>query len=207
MVFNSAEIRWFIKGNIPPEVSLWFHSIAKGVIVQPARSDLYLALPDSETLGIKMREGKLEFKQAGGGKNKKWEHDKVSGEIEFWQKWSFLLNDLNAPDNILEAYPDSWISVHKERMLHIYKPSASGKPEPGEQGAFYENGCGVELTQLHLPVKNEAWWTFGFEAFGQLEQMHATLLQVVEHILSVPGYPVMKIEDSCSYPAWLIGCL
>ena len=58
---TSAEIRWFIKGQIPSSVFDWFNGLNENYVNQPERTDYYLVLKSDDALGIKLREGKVEI--------------------------------------------------------------------------------------------------------------------------------------------------
>ncbi|MEE4256553.1 MAG: hypothetical protein V2I47_05925, partial [Bacteroidales bacterium] len=49
---------------------------------------------------------------------------------------------------------------------------------------------------------DEAWWTMGFEAFGTIEKLRETLINVCN--ISLENCPLVLADDNCySYPAWL----
>ena len=62
----TAEIRWFLRGTLPAEVSRWFEGVCGNATRYPPRVDLYLALPETDTVGVKLREGLLEVKRKDG---------------------------------------------------------------------------------------------------------------------------------------------
>ena len=62
-MFATAEVRWFYEGAVSPEVLEWFEQGELTPEEQPYRVDYYLRLSDRDSLGIKLREGRIEVKQ------------------------------------------------------------------------------------------------------------------------------------------------
>jgi hypothetical protein len=60
-MFPTTEVRWFTQGVIPSEVLRWFHEERKAFEEQPLRVDYYLRIVEGESLGVKLREGRLEI--------------------------------------------------------------------------------------------------------------------------------------------------
>ena len=54
-MFHSAEIRWFIEGDVPDEVRDWFLQSGLAIDEEP-RVDEYLVLPGSTATGVKFRQ-------------------------------------------------------------------------------------------------------------------------------------------------------
>jgi hypothetical protein len=77
---------------------------------------------------------------------------------------------------------------------------ANEKPAKGH--SLPAQGCNVELTDVQMPGHAGAWWTLGFEAFGDLESVSANLTLTV-----LPEKPALvriaASGDFLSYPAWL----
>ncbi|MGL4619835.1 MAG: hypothetical protein ACRCZS_12370, partial [Chroococcidiopsis sp.] len=63
-MLNSLELRWFISGELPLEVSSWFEQDKLGGQLQApeTREDVYLYVPECEYMGLKLRQGRLEIK-------------------------------------------------------------------------------------------------------------------------------------------------
>ena len=90
-MFPSVEARWFYDGTIPPRVLRWFREY-QGSLEGPAhRVDYYLRLADGDSLGIKVREGRLEIKQRHRTYGMVEFHERATGLVEHWRKWSFQL--------------------------------------------------------------------------------------------------------------------
>ncbi len=158
-MFQTAEIRWFFKGDIPKEILDWFYDTGFEPDKQAQRTDYYLILPDNDSLGIKLREGSLEFKQRFGKSEEFIFDNSIGGYLEYWQKWSFELTDYPAVINDIPTYPESWIGVVKERSLQMFGISEDGKIFQSPTGVFLHNGCGWELTKIQIKGRNEKWWS------------------------------------------------
>ncbi len=202
-MFNSAEIRWFRPGPVPEETLKWFRSVHARIPEQPARTDYYLSLPGNNAMSIKFREEMIEFKQAYGEENLTWTNDKVSGKAGKWQKWSYPLENEAGAMNSVNVYSESWIKVVKQRSLILFQASDTGMPKPTTASILPENGCGLEITRVELPDKNERWWTLGLEAFGREDKLMDMLSLVAELVFSLPGCPELKLIESMSYPGWM----
>ena len=64
-----------------------------------------------------------------------------------------------------------------------------------------QSGCDAELTRLKGP-DTAAWWTFGFEAFGELDEVEAALSLTVA-LMARRCPPRLTEGDAVSYPCWL----
>jgi len=204
MIFSSAEIRWFIKGEIPQQIREWFNDFDNAPVQQAMRTDYYLALPGTEAMGIQMREGRLEFKQRIDNENERLEMGNCHGKIECWQKWSFGLDDIPAGLKSIISYPESWRGISKERSLHMFILPESGIPEVHHHDVALENACILELTKVGVQDTGEKWWSVGFEAFGELQNLRSTLLSVLKYTMLNPNALEMKLDDSYGYPAWIL---
>ena len=54
-MFITTEIRWFVLGQIPTVIDEWFDNCPGDWLTQPTRTDSYLRLRESKSLGIKLR--------------------------------------------------------------------------------------------------------------------------------------------------------
>lgn len=196
---TSAEIRWFIKGIIPPAVFDWFIGLNDNYINQPERTDYYLDLKSDDLLGIKLREGRVEIKQQtqhigniSPGKN-------VIGLAEKWQKWSFELNEANNIISI-EQFGNEWLAVTKNRILVNYgisEDSIASQKEP----TLYKNGCITEITSIK--INNENWWSLGLESYGEENRLLDNLVLISHLILSDKSNIRLALDESMSYPCWI----
>jgi len=202
-MFPTVEIRWFYRGEIPGEIQSWFDQIVDQrtqPIIQTPRTDTYLLEQGNTSLGIKLREGRLEIKQRVREYGQIEFSQDVNGIVEGWRKWSFLI----APEqtNLLspKILSDTWIDVKKERKLYnfiITHQAVKSSPMPD----YSSGGCNFELTQIHF--WGDTWWSIGLEASGEENSNYDRLKIATKNILSLPPPQSMKAHDSRGYPKWL----
>lgn len=198
-MYPTAEVRWFIRGTIPPDVDAWFRRGPGKVHEEPVRTDRYLQLPGSEGLNVKMREGLIEIKQRVGPVDVVRFHDRVSGLVEQWRKWRF---QLAAPDAARsETDAPSWIAVRKARRLRTYRVTGEKEVVVLSDTETPVSGCELELTTVR--VAGRAWWTVALEAFGDRFALRDNLLFTAEHVFRGDDVPTLKATDSRGYAAWL----
>lgn len=200
-MYLTAEIRWFTQGTIPPEVLAW--SFDATSLNEPAeyRIDSYLYLPGIDSLGIKVRQGRLEVKQRMGASQEVQFHELVAGRLERWRKWSFPL--LNVDSTLEESlYPaGGFIPVSKTRRLFRFAVENKLESRPMTSGEKSVSGCEGELTSLE--AFGEQWWTIALESFGEEVVLAHNLARVAESIFKRGEPPRLTIADSFSYPRWL----
>ncbi|MCD4732594.1 MAG: hypothetical protein K8R74_18490, partial [Bacteroidales bacterium] len=196
---TSAEIRWFIKGKIPTSVFDWFIGLNSNYVNQPERTDHYLLLKSNDSLGIKLREGRIEIKQLkqyigqiSPGKN-------IVGNAETWNKWSF---ELDQAKKILskDLLKNEWLAITKNRILVNYgitEENIVSQKKP----ISYQNGCITELTSINL--NNEDWWSFGLEAYGEENRQKDNLVLISHLILNDKGNIRLSLNESLSYPGFI----
>jgi hypothetical protein len=194
-------MRWFYSGSIPPEILNWFELTADAPEDQPLRVDRYLQLTDDDSLGIKLREGRLEVKRLQGVKGIVHLHERVAGRLEHWCKW--IYDAVDADGKHLETlFPGSaWIAVEKDRILQRLR--LTGKEwsvvPPANEPDW--QGCDLELTRIH--VGGQEWWTLGFEAYGSEPTLKENLISASSQVFAIAEPPALRTEDSLSYPGWL----
>lgn len=206
--YHSAEVRWFMRSTDDSweRATAWFAADDPALqTLEPERTDAYLQLPSSLTVGVKHRQGRLEIKTqtaaprplvigAGG----------ADGNADEWVKWSFASAQPAALEaELLQAGP--WRKVIKQRGLQKYAYT-DGKVSPASPAERPDQGCIVELTRLAFAPSQWHWFTIGFEAFGPPERVAATLTASVERFFAEHGAaPVaLRAADSLSYPAFLL---
>jgi hypothetical protein len=201
LIFNTTEIRWFVTGQIPNAVDGWFDNCSGDWYAQPERTDTYYRLSEGNSLGIKLRQGRLELKERTGPGDLVRIQKDIIGLIEPWRKWSFeLAGELDARswDRSADRF---WLAVKKTRKVRFYRLTTSGPlmPQDFAQGSV----CQVELTSVL--VQDIQWWSLGFEASGEEANQRELLMTVVEKLLEhTEGIHLSEI-DSMSYPQWLEG--
>lgn len=165
-MYPSMEVRWFGKGTVPPEVLEWFRRVWRmgedPFCSMGSRTDYYFRLGDNDSLGIKLREGKMEVKQRLHQHGVITLSQRVSGLVEEWRKWSYALDEA-ATDALPGSCPDPfWVGVQKERTLCKYEVTGDRKVLAVPADDFPGEGGQVELTRL--AAQGNDWWTMGFEA-------------------------------------------
>lgn len=196
---TTAELRWFCRGPLPGAVENWFQQSCPGEVEPPEeRTDHYLAIPDCEYLGIKLRQGQLEIKWREA-KLGVLQSGELAGQSEKWRKWSCQ----SVPDTLPEAdlVTGRWISVAKSRSQRRYQvfPNQSLTAVPVAQSLH--QGCSVELAKLSVAAT--AWWSLAFEAFGEEADLVNVLQIVAHHVLQTYSGLKLQVQDSYAYPQWL----
>jgi hypothetical protein len=193
----TAEVRWFARGSIPQRVLNWFQDATESSKPPENRVDDYLLMPEVTSLGIKVRQGRIEIKLR---KRKYGEIDLgrgVSGQLEQWQKWSLALE----PVEQFFKPGGNWIPVSKRRYLRKYAIVGESEVHPLPLERFAESGCGVELTAVEL--FGNRWWTLAFESWGDEVSLTRNLIQTSEYLSITEGAPTLLTIDSYGYPRWL----
>ncbi|GAB4333689.1 MAG: hypothetical protein Kow00127_25080 [Bacteroidales bacterium] len=193
-LIKTWEIRWFFKGALPQEwVDLLNSAFAGTRRIEQKRTDVYLNTSDRLT-GIKLREGRLEIKQAVPGSTMGIECRGMSGKAAIWKKWGFISSE---GEFSLPHDPAHWTEVRKERILWLAEYHFPGKGRP-----VHPTGTtGVELTGLS--TGGAEFWTFGIETI-----IHDTM-KIPDNPcffipdFQIPDHPPLTPEASMSYPAWL----
>ncbi len=201
-MFPSIEVRWFYQEMIPSDVAAWFQQGRVEPGQEPGRVDSYLRLGELDALGIKLREGRIEIKQRQRQHGIVAFCERLTGLVEAWRKWSLPLASAEGDLSGILVPASSWIPVQKERSVLKYQVTADGRSAAVPSDSFAVQGCMVELTSIR--AGGEAWWSLGFEAFGEGCSLLKTLLPVVEHVLARGEIPLPFDEShSYGYPAWL----
>lgn len=192
------EVRWFYRGQVPPEVAAWYGQLGPLPEEQPGRVDHYLRLADNDSLGIKLREGRLEIKRRESEPRRIDVHPRVSGLVARWRKWSFPLAE---SDPGLTGADSAWVAVEKRRRLRRYRVTGErqvelvlGEAEPGQ-------GCELELSRIEAAGRQ--WWSVCFEVFGNEANLEKYLQLTAQHVFGIAEPPLFDLEESRSYPAWL----
>ncbi len=200
IVWESAEIRWFYEGDIPSDVQDWLAQVPGIPDQQPVRIDHYLRLAGDDSLGIKLREGRIEIKQRLGRHGIVTFNQRVAGLLQTWRKWSFPLAPVGDPSGS-PGPASSWIAVHKERRLHRYALVDQDRLLSAATDHYPLQGCDLELTRLS--VARQRWWTLALEAFGPEDTLRDTVLLAGQHLFRYADPPLLEARSSRSYPTWL----
>lgn len=201
-MFATVEVRWFYEGRVPVEVREWFQRGVYGPDEQPRRVDHYLRLGDTDSLGIKLREGRIEIKQRHHPHGIVHFHERAAGLVEGWRKWSLPLAEVGEGLAHALVPASAWIAVQKERSLRICRIGSDGLLIPVPGVAYPGQGCGVELTAVE--VGGAVWWSLAFEAFGDGSYLQENLVSGIERLFNHEGVPfLLEAQASCGYPRWL----
>jgi len=198
----TAEVRWFFEGSIPAAIDQWF---CRGGLLDKAapREDHYLLFPAPLGLNIKLREGRLEVKSLVGAPGLHTFATDIAGNVELWEKRIGGDSAVAEFEKLHSSAPHLWIAVGKERTLRTFSLEGASIQEVAAGTVFLANGCNVELTKI--TVEGAAYWSFGFEAFGEPSRVEAHMQKIGEHILGDPHRPShpFPAANSRSYPEWL----
>jgi hypothetical protein len=200
-VWSTAEIRWFHRAMIPPEVREWVGALRGLPAHQPLRIDYYLRLARTDSLGVKLREGRLEIKQRVRRHGIVHLHDRVDGMVQIWRKWSFPLALATEELQSFAVPAASWIAVHKERHVHRYGFAGDGGILSIPLDLLSAQGCDLEVTDLR--VEGQTWWSLALEAFGPEETLSETVMTVGQQLFLTGLPPILQDRASWSYPEWL----
>ncbi len=199
LVYPTAEVRWFIEGALPGEVEAWFRDVA-GASAWEARTDRYVRPAAPDGLGVKGRTGNLEVKRLAEVVGEEAFHERVTGRVERWRKWSFPLDDAAR----LRNGAGDWVAVAKRRQKGTFAVGDDVVERvPREEQA--EQGCSLELAEVR--AEGRTWWSVSFEAFGPEPDLVGVLRRAAGHVFAEAEPPALGAARSMSYPRWLFECV
>ncbi|MFA7440837.1 MAG: hypothetical protein WCZ66_07675 [Sphingomonadaceae bacterium] len=208
----SAEARLWWEEDQARAVGQWFETLSNvppggaclsGEIdpTEP-RHDVYVRGLGAE-LGIKAR--------SAGTENAKTEIKSLvascgdappCGPVTIWTK-------VAAPSLTLDQMPS--IRTTKYRRLRKFGWSESrleeialDEQENPRNGYRPHAGCNVELTRVRVENLATVWWTLGYEAFGNLNEIERILPMCLLETLGRSPLPARDSATPGSYPQWLI---
>ena len=184
-MYATVEVRWFFEGEIPVPGQRWF-TAAADAFTEPPRTDYYLRPLSSDSIGVKLRQGRIECKQRVAPPEPMHFTAASSGVVEQWQKWSFELDE--TADQDITAAAQQWVAVHKARQ---------SIPLEMAEGA-------AELARVQ--IADHVWWTLGFEVHGNGERVVREVLHpAVKGLMANKKRPfTFTQEASYGYPQWLL---
>jgi hypothetical protein len=204
-MFPTVEVRWFDRGQTPPGVQAWFHQGERRVDRRPPRVDHYLRITDPGALSVKFREGRIEVKRRVLRRDAMRFHQRVTGIVEHWRKWSFELANAPRARAGVGTPAGAWIPVRKERRLITYRLTGGRHVVPVATPSLHSDArdqrCVMELTGV--VVGKQDWWTLAFEAFGDESGLEDVLLDVARAVLRAREPPVLNAPESLGYADWL----
>lgn len=197
-MLESTEIRWFFEGTLPHEIKENFKNNESKNSIEN-RIDYYLVLKDTDYVGIKLRNSRLEIKWRRKIFQFNFPESEIEGKIENWTRWewndkaSFLEIESIFKNN--ESNP--WVKVNKKRMqrkFDIYE----GKIEtisPGELHADFA----MEITELI--ANSQTWWSFSLDSLTGKDILYFS--EIIENQIPDHSQMNLKKEWSYGYPQWL----
>ncbi len=202
-MLTTYELRWFYPGKIPEQIQHWFEDNCLIKPIQPSetRDDIYLYSPECKFLGIKLRQGRLEVKWRKAELGLINFGEFVEGKAEKWGKWLCCdpTEESFQPQQVLNN--PVWVSVQKSRYSQHYQVSPEFSPRSVTANENIGNGCSVELTQL--VVRENAWWSLAFEAFGDDARLMENLQLTASWVFNTYRGSKLLAVDSYAYPSWL----
>lgn len=196
----TAEVRWFFEGSIPTAIAQWF---CRGGLLDKAapREDHYLLFPAPLGLNIKLREGRLEVKSLVRARELRTFATDITGNVELWEKQIGGKQAVAEFEKLRSSAPHLWIAVGKERALRTFSLEGASIQEVAAGKIFLANGCNVELTKI--TVEGAAYWSFGFEAYGEPSRVETHMQKIAGHIFADSPTATFVADNSFSYPEWL----
>lgn len=181
---STLEVRWFRPGALPLYVRAWFDGLGEAQALEQ-RTDTYLVPSESDAVGVKRRQGRLEIKQRTDAPLATRWTDGVEGYVEAWRKWGFQLPNGAEPET-------GWVVVHKARQI-------LRTPSPGSEDG---SCCTLELGTVTL--SGRTWWTLCLEAEGMSVPARREALRAAGTRWLAGGLPFpLTMADSAGYPGWL----
>jgi hypothetical protein len=200
----SAEARWFFRMGLTTDVRDWFVN-GQALKPEPDRPDDYLWMPNCETVGVKLRDGKKFEVKSQVSAPKLFAIGPIAGRTDEWIKWSF---DAPAFEPVAGAMmlSEQWIRITKLRYLRKFSADSERLTEvPADRKPWPAAGCNVELTAIKPPDGVE-WVSLAFEAFGPPERTVTILNDTMTGSLALDRLPSkfhLSAATSFNYPAWL----
>jgi hypothetical protein len=165
------------------------------------RTDEYAFNPKQPELGLKKRGVKDGVEVKGLVALRRRCAPPFDGQIQIWCKWT---SEALTVDQLQR------IAVHKTRWLRKFDTSGADVLEVEvdaderlrkSPGRLLERGCQLELVSLRLDSGPDNWWSLGFEAFGELDDIEDSLRRTALHLAS--SAPNLGTGIDLSYPQWL----
>jgi hypothetical protein len=199
-MLTTSEVRWFYPGEIPEAVRAWYMAGDGKPYVEAPRTDHYLIIEESDALGVKIREGRMDVKQRYDGAWSLTFNNSVAGRVECWRKWSFELAEAGEGLALLRA-SGAWVAVEKARVMRDYAVKLDGTLIVLPAMVTPPRGCSVELSRVR--AAGHAWWSLCFEATGHADELAEILDVAARHVFRREPDFQFKPAYSYGYPRWL----
>jgi hypothetical protein len=198
-VLVSAELRWFWRNALPDGIETWFRQRPIPAGGGGSRSDEYVVDARQTELGLKKRGGGTAVEIKGLVAVRGPAPAPFDGAIQIWSKWT---SDVLTIDHLprVVVHKTRWVrkfDTSEPRLTEIEldeheRPRGATVGSPGR-------GCQVEIVALRLD-SGAAWWSVGFEAFGDLATVEDSVHRTAAHLApTIPFAAGLEL----SYPAWL----
>jgi hypothetical protein len=199
----SAEIRWFWQGRCPQPVHDWFFKSGLSPGGGLPRVDKYVPQRKEAEISLKKRGNKPEYEIKGLVSTRRAaELEPLAPHIEIWCKWSCTIPRLNLTDDELAITKTRWLRKFDTSKYVRAEIPLDANEKPKADYSLPLQGCNVELTEVQIGGHAGAWWTLGFEAFGDLDSVPMNLTLTL-----MPEKPVLvRVVASGAFlscPAWL----
>ena len=194
----SAEMRWFWPDQCPQDLERWFFDAPAQAGGGKSRRDEYLR-PIEPELGIKNRGSKSGVELKGLVSIIRYSELMFLAQCsELWCKWT---SDAVPITNSIVAKKIRWLRKMDTSGSAALDILLGPDEAPLSGAALPKEGCNLELTKVEIEGVSGHWWTFCFEAFGDLELAPNNLRIAAKYAASnslphLSGYFL-------SYPAWL----
>ena len=201
-IFYSKETRWFFREE-QKSLEQWFNDHQAFFDEAAGRTDYYLRMPVQQNIGYKLREGKTEIKMRLGEDESREFLNGHKAVVNNWVKWSLeLKSKADSPDQLYTLDKSAFLELNKKRVLVTFEVSVDHSVQIINPGDHPAEGCQVELTELIY--KDQTWYSFGFEAFGENANLDRNFKLVTNRVMSEIQQPKLTIEASFSYPSFLL---
>lgn len=198
-VARSAELRWFVEGELPAAMQAWF---AEGPRRGKSehRSDRYLQLPGCDAVSVRLRGSNLEIKARLGMPGPVALGVGITGLMDTWSKWAVscpavgqLGGFMHSTGRVVTVERQCW-----RRKFAVARDAAS-EVDPRLRP---REGCVAELARL--TIEGRPYWSLALEAFGSNNRLSGNLQSAgLAWLSAAPPPRPMDIAESHSYPALL----
>jgi hypothetical protein len=198
--FQTIEVRWFYRGEMPVQIGNWFETVGRQLEKIDSRSDVYLQ-SNSPDVGMKLRQGNLEvkYRQAEIGR---FEIDGlVNSCVERWSKW-ICVDDSGHLTPTQFADRPGWLKVDKIRDRRLFRVEFGERVKLIQVATPTADLAAIELTRLQVFDQN--WWTIACEYFGNDLEIDRQFLPLVSKLLAESKLADITPQISCGYPQWSI---